>query len=304
MTIVVCVIAICALVTGIHDIFKTVTTLSGSSSKQDQIEQVVAKLKRDTVFPEEVNASTTLINVEVEPNAIRFDGLIHDTDVSNLTNDDFKKAILFLSCNDVNMSKIFVDSGISLEYSYTVKDSSQKFFVSVNGTDCSSVSDSAQTSPSTGTTSILLESQPYSNTQHGFTIDQPSGWQIDESQSGAIVVFSSTRNSFADLTVESKSIEQGVTLDDYAEAVISGLPKLDNSALVDNKTVDLSGVPGRLITVSSMIISDNLKINIIRSMLITVKNDQAYLIMSTIPKSDWDQYKDMMEASLLTFKFI
>ena len=292
------VLAIIFVVLGVHNLLGAYNTLLGNGSQQNSIEQAVMRLQNGTTFPKEVNSKTTETAIEAEPNAIRFDYTIHDTDVSSISNDSIKSNILSVFCNNDEIQKD-LNTGINFEYSYKVKDSSQTFFVSLGKGDC--LAPQTQTASQTNTVSDSLGGNSYSNTKYGFQISPPTGWKTVEKQSGALVVFVNAQLRLTNILVTLKS-PQNMALDDYANGIKANLLKTAQSSLIDDTSVNVNGIQGRLITVSSVDTVSSLSVNVVHAILVVVNDNQTYLIMGTAPKSDWDQYKSSIEASMLSFK--
>jgi len=151
-----------------------------------------------------------------------------------------------------------------------------------------------------------LEKQAYSNTQYGFKISAPKGWRVDDSgQFGTLVFFLNTQtdqegeNPFsANISIISESA-QGYDLDSYVSVTKDLLLKLlQNYKSTDNRKVTVSGTQAQIIggtVVQGVFHSRNLQ-------LIVIKDGQAYVVTGTVLESTWNQYKDLIESSLLTFE--
>lgn len=157
------------------------------------------------------------------------------------------------------------------------------------------------------TISDYLEKQPYTNTQYGFRIHAPKGWRIDESGLfGTHVFFFNTdtelegNNSFsANINVVSEPA-QGLDLKGYVKATKESLSKvLTDYKLVDDKNVSIrSGRQAQFIGGTFIQGESNLR----NLQLMVVDNDKGYVVTATVLESAWDKYKDLIEASLLTFE--
>lgn len=155
------------------------------------------------------------------------------------------------------------------------------------------------------TSSANLESQPYINSQAGFTIRAPKGWRVDESGLfGALVIFLNTQidqegtNLYgANIYVISESA-RGLGLDDYVNATKEALPKLPQNHSTEDKKVSVNGVQARII--GEAFVQGVFHLRDLQ--LIVVKNDKAYTVTANVLESTWNKYKDLIEASLLTFE--
>ncbi len=156
------------------------------------------------------------------------------------------------------------------------------------------------------TTPDTLEKQAYSNIQHGFKINPPKGWRVDESgQFGTLVIFFNTStdqegaNPFgANINIISEST-QGLNLNDYVAATKEALPKLlQNYKSTEDKSVSINGMQAKMIGGTFIQGVFHLR----NFQLIAVKNGKAYIVTGTVLNSTWDTYKDLIESSLLTFE--
>lgn len=152
----------------------------------------------------------------------------------------------------------------------------------------------------------ILEKQVYSNAQYVFQINAPKGWSVDESgRFGAIVIFFNTKtdkegvNSFvANINVALKSTE-GLDLNDYVNTTKDSLQKsLQDYKSIEDKILNVNGRQARLIGMTS---TDEDGFHFRQLQLIVVKSGKAYFVTATVLNSTWNQYKDLVESSLLTF---
>ena len=105
------------------------------TSQQDIIKQAVAQLKNETPLPKNLDASTTLTDIQEAPSAFRYTYTLHDIDVSKLSNESLKSSIAPTLCGTAD-TRNNLDKGINMEYSYQVKDSAQTFLFTVSKADC------------------------------------------------------------------------------------------------------------------------------------------------------------------------
>lgn len=104
-------------------------------STEEYIRQAVKEAKTQTTFPNQIDSVTTFTDIIAEPNAIRYQYVLHDLDTSNLSNESLKNSIIGGLCKNETMTDI-MNRGIGLEYSYAVKDTQQTFFMSFSKEDC------------------------------------------------------------------------------------------------------------------------------------------------------------------------
>lgn len=108
---------------------------SSISLKEDYIKQLVEDAKKQTILPKQLDNETTMVNIVAEPNAIRYQYVIHNLDVSTLSNESFKSSIRVDLCKDKSAIAV-MDQGINIEYSYTVINAQESFFISFSKEDC------------------------------------------------------------------------------------------------------------------------------------------------------------------------
>lgn len=115
---------------------QTAISPSGNSlSKSELINQTVKEVKASMSLPSQVDEATTLVDITAELNAIRYHYILSGLDTSNLSNDYLKTYLGTSICQNKD-TKSLLDQDIDMEYSYSVKSSTQKYFISFTKTDC------------------------------------------------------------------------------------------------------------------------------------------------------------------------
>lgn len=104
-------------------------------SNTEIINNAVKQIKDSKPLPYKIDAVTTAVDITAEQNAVRYHYLISDFDTSNLTDDFLKKDLLSSVCNNEG-GKVVLNKGINIEFSYTVKNSPETFFISITREDC------------------------------------------------------------------------------------------------------------------------------------------------------------------------
>ncbi len=90
---------------------------------------------------------------------------------------------------------------------------------------------------------------------------------------------------------------QGLDLEAYAEAGIAALPQaLTGYSSLGERNVELEGQPARLI--SSTYEDGGYELRNVQ--LLAVDGDTAYIVSATALAQDWDDYAELLEASLLS----
>ncbi len=104
-------------------------------SKQEMIEGAVQYVKDTTIFPSELDEATTFTGISGTSDAIVYYYTLHDIDPSLVSNESLEDMLLSSLCQNPD-TRYLLDSDINMEYSYSIKDTGQKFFVSITKIDC------------------------------------------------------------------------------------------------------------------------------------------------------------------------
>ncbi len=150
-----------------------------------------------------------------------------------------------------------------------------------------------------------LGSQPYENLNYGFRIIPPKDWTVDESgQFGDAVFFfgptvftSDGKPIKININVGSESTKLG--LDEYAEANKSILSEaFSDYKLVEDRKITVRGREAYIVggTFSAQ------GVNIRNRQMMIIENGKAFIVTATNLESAWDQYDDLIDASLNTFE--
>lgn len=155
--------------------------------------------------------------------------------------------------------------------------------------------------------SKMLEKKPYSNKQHGFKINPPKGWRIEENEFGSIVFFTNIKHDgkephlfFANIGIASEPV-QGSNLDNIVSASKTGLPRFfNNYKLLDDREVEVNGISAHILGGTFAQGSYPLR----NLQIIIPKEGKTYIITGTALESTWNQYMNLIETSLMTFSFL
>lgn len=159
------------------------------------------------------------------------------------------------------------------------------------------------------TSSNKLNSQPYINYLHGFKINAPLDWQIDESgQTGAVVFFSNKQYDGVGQALKQASIDvaigetYGADLDKYVSAIKEVTPKaFPGTKVINEKAVTINGLDGKMIFMTYPDPSPTIQIELKAAQFITVKNNKGYILSAVAIGSVWDKYEDLFMTSFSTF---
>lgn len=158
--------------------------------------------------------------------------------------------------------------------------------------------------PTTVTTPDTLEKTSYTNTK-GFKINSPKGWKIDES--GTMGTLAILYNPIVDkegdapfaanINVSSESAT-GMDLNTYVNGSKDAMANvLTNYKITQEKNVTIGGVQAKILEATFVQGSFHLR----NLQLVIIKNNQAYVVTGSALESTWSRYKDVFEASLMTF---
>jgi len=114
---------------------EVISPSGSSSSKAELISQTVKEVKASMSLPSQVDEATTLVDITAELNAIRYHYVLSGLDTSNLSNDYLKTYLGTSICQNKD-TKALLNQDINMEYSYSVKSSTKKYFISFTKTDC------------------------------------------------------------------------------------------------------------------------------------------------------------------------
>ncbi|MCX6766861.1 MAG: DcrB-related protein [Candidatus Moranbacteria bacterium] len=146
-----------------------------------------------------------------------------------------------------------------------------------------------------------LEPQPYTSAKFGFTIHPPKGWTTNESpKSGAMVAFLNPKtdeNVFhANINIIGESTQ--LDLDNYMNTNKKAMAQMDPGyKLIEDEKLTINGIPAELIGGTSKQAQFNLR----NMQLYLIKDGKAAIITGTALESTWEEYKDAIRNSLLTF---
>ncbi len=154
---------------------------------------------------------------------------------------------------------------------------------------------------------VVLASDAYVDQANQFSLRYPQGWQ-KLSATGAAAAFmvpqpdaiSATQqfNTNINVIIDTTS---AATLDDYVSASSAAMKQvLTNYQEVSRRQVTLGGVPAYLL--ESTFDQGGFSLHILQAVLL--KGNNAYIVTGTTHISTWGQYKDLLEASLRSFRLI
>jgi hypothetical protein len=116
------------------------TTVKKDTSKiisQSSVEAIVKYVKNNTKFPKKIDENTTWVSVVAEPNLIiRYNYVVNDLNLDDITSDDLKGLILDGVCSTPDVKDQLLDKGVTARYVYSVANSTKVFDFNVDMSDC------------------------------------------------------------------------------------------------------------------------------------------------------------------------
>ncbi len=106
-----------------------------NDDRAEFIDQVVQEVKAQLSFPHVVDDVTTMIDVTSEPGAIRYHYVLSGVDTDKLSNELLRGGLFKQICSNEDIKNL-LNEGVNTEYSYSVEDSTQTYFVSFTRADC------------------------------------------------------------------------------------------------------------------------------------------------------------------------
>lgn len=146
----------------------------------------------------------------------------------------------------------------------------------------------------------------YTNKMHGFTMQYPENWSLQEGQYGTLVSFSSPQeknDTFLEninvVTEELPANYKNLSLEDYVSTSLESLKKsLNDFKLVETKSIQLSGQTGKQVTYT--VTQGELKPY--TRQFVTLKNGVAYIVTYITTQSDPTKYLDVATQVVNSFK--
>lgn len=111
------------------------STGNNSQSKVEIINQAVKEAKLSITLPSQLDSATTLTDITAETNAIRYHYILANIDTSSVSNESLKSYLKTSICG-TEATKNLLNRDINMEYSYTVENIAQSYFISFNKADC------------------------------------------------------------------------------------------------------------------------------------------------------------------------
>lgn len=112
-----------------------------SAISPEYLAQEVAKaVKSKTELPKQLDDITKLVDITAESNIVRYKYIISGVDATKIKKDSFisslKDSLKAEVCKDADIKNLF-DRGVSMEYSYDIEGSKEKYVIDFGKADCS-----------------------------------------------------------------------------------------------------------------------------------------------------------------------
>ena len=129
------VVLILAFGIGFYLIQGALSLAKNNTNSEDLISNTVKQVKASITFPFKVDDVTSLVDITAEKNAVRYHNVLSGVDTNVLSNESLKKYILPVICQNKD-TKNLLDLGINMEYSYTVKNMTNSYYITFSKVDC------------------------------------------------------------------------------------------------------------------------------------------------------------------------
>jgi hypothetical protein len=140
----------------------------------------------------------------------------------------------------------------------------------------------------------------YTNIENRFSIDEPSGWTVDDNVSGIIVAFyePTVENGTVLINIVAQSISSDITLADLATAIKDQYPSLfDSFLIISESTRVVKGITAYEIVAA--ITTQGYDFMIKQVML--VRNLRVYVVTYAAVTAQYQQFLPDFEDSIETF---
>lgn len=118
-----------------QNLLPTTPTVGSDTIKAEYISQAVESIKIEMDLPQQIDEYTTIVDITAEPSAVRYHYVVAGVDTNLITNKILKEGLLGRVCKDENI-KAILNEDVNMEYSFSVQDSPQKYFVFFTKNDC------------------------------------------------------------------------------------------------------------------------------------------------------------------------
>jgi hypothetical protein len=108
---------------------------SSYSTPTELASQGAQEVKSSTALPYKVDSVTTLTDITADGSTIQYHYVLHDADTSGLSDDALRSAVQPNVCANTS-TKTLLDHGVSMQYLYNVKDTSEQYSFTVTQGDC------------------------------------------------------------------------------------------------------------------------------------------------------------------------
>jgi len=143
----------------------------------------------------------------------------------------------------------------------------------------------------------------YTNNENRFSIDEPSGWTVDDTVTGIVVAFyePTVENGTVLINIVAQSISSDMTLTDLATAVKDQYPSLfDSFLIISESTRVIKGITAYEIV--AVITTQGYDLMIKQVML--VRNLRVYVVTYAAVTAQYQQFLPDFEDSIETFTIL
>jgi hypothetical protein len=157
--------------------------------------------------------------------------------------------------------------------------------------------------PSTG-----IETELYTNSEYGFSIEYPTDWDLEEDYMGMVVGFFGPvlENSYmVNVNVQIEEIPKEMTVRDYAKACMLTAKKTceDFQQIEEYKTTTIDGCDA-IVDVITLTVTEGEQVFALKDITAMIVRDRkGYMLIYDVLENYHDEYLYSFNEAIRTFKF-
>ncbi|MFC1926006.1 PsbP-related protein [Chloroflexota bacterium] len=157
--------------------------------------------------------------------------------------------------------------------------------------------------PSTG-----IETELYTNSEYGFSIEYPKGWDLEEDYMGTVVIFAGDlleNRYMTNVNILIEEVPAEMTLEDYAKgSALTAKKKYENFQIIEQyRTTTIDGYDAIVTTYRATVTYGEKAFACKDASAWILRDEKAYSITYDILESYHSEYLDSFWEAVRTFKF-
>jgi hypothetical protein len=151
---------------------------------------------------------------------------------------------------------------------------------------------------------LAPETLVYTNSEHGFSLEYPKDWNVEEGSAGTVVLFTGPQvgeyEYMVNINIVTEELPSEMTVQDYARmAELQQKKAWSDYVKVKEYTSTISGLPAVVKTFTATPINVPLK----DIQVFFIKDEVAYIITYDVAIDSHDEYAEFFDLAISTFKF-